>query len=324
MTIKNTLLRATLSLVAGVTHADQVISSFEGDLSSVYGVNWTTIESGIRSTAFIADDPNDLDSEGVTEGTQALELGFRNWDSGNQPWLVLQAGTATAQSILEFDAFAFDMTPVANLAGPGIAYRQAFLAATSNTLNFGFIQRDFSAEDAEPDPTQNPDTGAWNPSTLSWDLNELLEENDNGPTGVFKTWKQWAREAVDAGPEEGFFDLYIIFQGANNDFFEFPPKVAIDNVRWVGAGAPGVTGDYNNDGVVDAADYTVYRDNLGGPATAFPNRDPGIAANPISMDDYVAWDLAYGSPAPTAGVPEPTSALMALAALAASRCARRR
>ena len=32
-------------------------------------------------------------------------------------------------------------------------------------------------------------------------------------------------------------------------------------------------GDYNNDGVVDAADYTVYRDNLGAPGDTLPNHN---------------------------------------------------
>ncbi len=44
-------------------------------------------------------------------------------------------------------------------------------------------------------------------------------------------------------------------------------------VSTVGA-ATGVIGDYNNNGVVDAADYTVWRDNLGNPGTTLQHRDP--------------------------------------------------
>ena len=51
-------------------------------------------------------------------------------------------------------------------------------------------------------------------------------------------------------------------------------------------------GDYNDDGRVDAADYTVWRDNEG---TAFPlpNRDPANAGL-IGPDDYVSWVENFG------------------------------
>ncbi|QDT67257.1 Soluble aldose sugar dehydrogenase YliI precursor [Planctomycetes bacterium MalM25] len=63
-----------------------------------------------------------------------------------------------------------------------------------------------------------------------------------------------------------------------------------------------VPGDFNADGVVDAADYTVWRDGLGSPA------------------EYAAWQANYGATAvtwtaPSQGVPEPTTVLLAGAAL---------
>lgn len=56
--------------------------------------------------------------------------------------------------------------------------------------------------------------------------------------------------------------------------------------------APPVTGDYNEDGRVDAADFTVWRDNLG-TGFALPNRDPANTGN-ISSADYDSWVAAYG------------------------------
>jgi hypothetical protein len=50
-----------------------------------------------------------------------------------------------------------------------------------------------------------------------------------------------------------------------------------------------VGGDYNDDGIVDAADYTVWRDNQGSGAT-LPNDDtPGVGA-----DDYTRWRANFG------------------------------
>ena len=47
--------------------------------------------------------------------------------------------------------------------------------------------------------------------------------------------------------------------------------------------AAGLLGDYNNDGTVNAADYPVWRDNLG-LAIALPNEDatPGS----VTLEDY--------------------------------------
>ena len=71
--------------------------------------------------------------------------------------------------------------------------------------------------------------------------------------------------------------------------------------------APGIPGDYNGDGTVDAADYTVWRDGLGG---AF------------GAGDYLVWKNnfgateASGSAANTGAVPEPSAILLAGIAIA--------
>jgi hypothetical protein len=77
----------------------------------------------------------------------------------------------------------------------------------------------------------------------------------------------------------------------------------------------GVPGDYNNDGTVNAADYTVWRDHLG---QMFPlvNRD-GTNSGAINANDYTYWvnhfgqHLGSGTGAGTAA-PEPGSFLMAV------------
>lgn len=89
-------------------------------------------------------------------------------------------------------------------------------------------------------------------------------------------------------------------------------------------GAPNyITGDFNKDGFVDAADYTVWRDTKGqlGSETNHPAADPNhdFAVNDA---DYALWAQNFGSPNTVAtpslsvGVPEPASLLMA--ALAAT------
>ena len=72
--------------------------------------------------------------------------------------------------------------------------------------------------------------------------------------------------------------------------------------------AAGLLGDYNEDGIVDAADYSVWRDQLGSP-TALPNdNSPGVGE-----DDYARWKAHFGEMAgdgilaSVGAVPEPAT-----------------
>ena len=85
-------------------------------------------------------------------------------------------------------------------------------------------------------------------------------------------------------------------------------------------GPPVLTGDYNTNGTVDAADYVVWRNNLGS-GTSLPNDDtPGVGP-----DDYNRWRTNFGRTAGSGSgaivaVPEPaTLILMVLAAKCLNR-----
>ena len=71
-------------------------------------------------------------------------------------------------------------------------------------------------------------------------------------------------------------------------------------------------GDYNGDGFVDAADFTVWRDNVGAPAGTLPNDiDGGV----IGTWQYDTWVANYGSSSATSSasaVPEPSMAMLSL------------
>ena len=75
----------------------------------------------------------------------------------------------------------------------------------------------------------------------------------------------------------------------------------------------GLPGDYNNNGTVDAADYTVWRNHLG-ELTSLANDDTAG----VDLSDYTRWKTHYGSTLPGAGsgalaaVPEPASAILLL------------
>lgn len=78
----------------------------------------------------------------------------------------------------------------------------------------------------------------------------------------------------------------------------------------------GVTGDYNDDGTVDAADYVIYRDNVG-TSNVLPN-DP--IGGTIGVAQYNQWRGAFGNTAGSGlgagAVPEPVTAIMAVLGIA--------
>lgn len=77
-----------------------------------------------------------------------------------------------------------------------------------------------------------------------------------------------------------------------------------------------IPGDYNQNGTVDAADYTVWRDNLDS-GTALPNDDTAG----VGQDDYTRWKNNFGqsagSGAAANAVPEPASCMLLLVAIIA-------
>jgi autotransporter-associated beta strand protein len=89
-----------------------------------------------------------------------------------------------------------------------------------------------------------------------------------------------------------------------------------------------LSGDYNGDGAVNAADYIVWRKNVGS-ATLFA-RDPNNSGN-VGTADYNSWRAHFGQSAEsgaasafTPAVPEPATAAIALLALLALPICRRR
>ena len=79
---------------------------------------------------------------------------------------------------------------------------------------------------------------------------------------------------------------------------------------------PRLAGDYNDNGIVDAADYTVWRDTLGSTTDLRANGDnAGASAGKIDQADFVVWKTNFGNHAGSgasggSAVPEPTSAIL--------------
>ena len=74
-----------------------------------------------------------------------------------------------------------------------------------------------------------------------------------------------------------------------------------------------LAGDYNFDGVVDAADYTVWRNSLGSTGTGLVADGDGNGT--VGPEDYTIWASSYGNTSSTSAsssqaIPEPTCMLL--------------
>ena len=101
--------------------------------------------------------------------------------------------------------------------------------------------------------------------------------------------------------------------------------------RAEGSLAPEPTGDYNGNGVVDAADYVEWRSTLDQPAVPAGSGADGDESGTIDAGDSAFWAARFGNTVPGAGggaggtaVPEPaTIALLLVGAVFVACCAGR-
>lgn len=173
----------------------------------------------------------------------------------------------------------------------------------------------------------------------AWDA-FLADENDNDYEGWFDApGSSEAATGANGGVLEGVIDL-------TDEFGVTPDELSIAVARYatgdggtllqlLGAASPGgsieageyltlslaaaLPGDYNGDGVVDAADYTTWRDTLG--STELLAAD-GDGDGQVDDDDYDIWVANFGLSSNTGvAIPEPMSGvlLVSMALLIAGR-----
>ena len=162
--------------------------------------------------------------------------------------------------------------------------------------------------------------GVWDSGVTLFDANSDTFGELSTTAGAGGVWKhvtaQWSSGNL---PQEVLDSPIQIRMGPASVYGIF------DNIQLsVEPAPPGVEGDYNDDGVVDAADYVTWR--RGGPL-ANEVADPGT----VSPADYDEWRARFGNTSGSGSgtgtltrVPEPASALLAMLASMPMMIARRR
>ncbi len=158
----------------------------------------------------------------------------------------------------------------------------------------------------------------------------LSQFNENGMTTISIPFTAATIEQAQefATPGDGLlsnFNLYYL--GMLTEQSAGLVDLEVEYVRILLPTPAGQIGDYNNNGIVDAADYTVWRNNVGQPGTTLQHRDPNNGTGVVSQDDYNSWKANFGAGGGAGGVgggavPEPGTvalALVAMGLLAASR-----
>jgi hypothetical protein len=165
-----------------------------------------------------------------------------------------------------------------------------------------------------------------NDAVTSLDLTNSIAEQSFVVTGLSNEFTMFETTiALPNGVRS--FDLTFITGGANSA----TGTIYIDDISAALVTNPVLAGDYNDDGLVDAADYTVWRDTLGATGANLPADGDGDQI--IGPGDYQVWRTNFGAAGATAlsavaVVPEPSAigslATMAIALVSIFAAQRRR
>jgi hypothetical protein len=230
-----------------------LISSFEDNLSSSVGATWEG--TGIANSEFV--------TVGATNGTKALAI---HHQPGWSIQAILKGGLQLAQAVAAHDFLVIDVTTTDNgVAGDlwSPAWRQIIPVFNSNQGGWQQSQIDYPVA---------ADDGGTLTSTVILDLNTVANTDlGSNPNGY--TLKGSAQAYVNSGGGDGtWFELFVPLQGGDQ-------------------GTPVKAGDYENTGIVNAADYVTYRNSIGGTIPFNETVSPGV----VDAADYDEWRARFGT-----------------------------
>lgn len=295
----------------------------DGDMIQNYGLRQVQIQSEFGSTARLNVDIQNVkvvDPE-APENPLLIELTPATYAAQNQTFTF---GTFSEAGVVDQTSgnFVIDTTQSATPAGAGgIGFNglnttfdatqyqievEAKLLPNNTAENFNLVMGDNDGNDSGPGVGSDDynflvPTSAFNTSDFSTFVLPLGTGSESSIVTTFGF-----TNGGDGLQNFGLSQLQIQADAATAN-----SGLAIEIVRFSIVKIPTLEGDYNSDGVVDAADYTVWRDG---------NSPDDTQAG------YDVWAANYGAsnqPA-AASVPEPTSVLILLSMIAGVTACRQR
>lgn len=265
----------------------------------------------------------DLDGNGTKEGRAAEQRPL--FYSANDTSYTIQAagevfsltydfGTTNDPNRWEGDEvmrfFLFSMAPdVGNNYNKGSGNN-------SQDPSLGLYERTTEKNLNNPDPNVQEFINIDDNPYIATDAYQINRLNDSNPDGD----PQWTIRDVpnfytttesDIGTE-----VYLGMHFTRGPDGDDEPVVwpRIDNIiLTVRDASAGLVGDFNNDGLVDLADYTVWRDNLGAADSVLPPGTTDDGSGFVDGGDYASWKANFGQPSSAiatlsvSAVPEPWS-----------------
>jgi hypothetical protein len=314
------------SLPDGAIDYDAITVNGSGTVTNAFGGGGiTNVPAGL--TIDIADQTV-LDADGIGDG-------WSTWitnNGGNPAALAgprrapIGAGDVdmfTGSGTIQFDMYGFEVndqsTPEPGddtisgifndqlYNGPGSAAESTF----NGTFEIGYVGPEISDDLVTLVNGSTPAVLLINGAT-----NGSFFDNLAGLTVPDQVWSDGTRQFDVTFSDTFFFDLGPPFPVGTLD-----TRLLFTTLESITPRSGGLEGDYNNNGTVDAADYVVWRDNLGAPAGTLPNDPNGGVVGTVQYDTWKAnFGNTIGGGSSVAGaVPEPSAlSLLALGSLAAT------
>ncbi|MEO1496174.1 MAG: hypothetical protein AAFV43_03385 [Planctomycetota bacterium] len=333
------------NLVAGANILTNDGPNRPGSFPAAFPGYGNNAEEGSTIGASDLPSPSSEVSTGATENSGFTAMLIRN-DSGAAPMLgedldigndgldvpTGKAGWTVLDSIGVFGEA--DETEFGRLYG-----RANFGSGVEGFFPPGWTPNIEPGADFELVPYEIEHIARWGNSTGStgddWHITNLTDNEGSGSLGVSRSGMRMdLRQSLVGGhpSDDGNSATPAPAQAAveSNKAVPYGTKL-LDNI-----GGPNyLTGDFNNDGYVDIADYTVWRDTAGEtePTGLFPasETDHPLADHnhdfDVDQDDYDLWEANFGLPGSLSGggaaVPEPASAVLLMLMGACVRNGRR-
>lgn len=265
-------------------------NTLASQLGGGWGVSGTPSSNNLDETAGPIPPANTTqDSATLTSTAQGIGSPFAIQPFGTTPDLTFEYTTSAGelrQGLVEFNG----LNVVNNLLltvdpSTGMAQLKNSSTTTIELEGYSILSSSGSLDAVNWDSldSQNVDnSGVGGVDGFVQEASILVPSDENQLSELVPN-TQTEERSLTLSPNESY-NLGMLFDTSGTQDLELEFLINLGDV---------LTGDYNGDGTVNIADYTVWRDNLGGSESALAN--PGNGSGTVDAGDYTAWKDNFGA-----------------------------